>query len=172
MDEYPIDNYEQLNILCSFGLDILLLISVSFMILAGNVYTIHNRWDITTVTSMGISLISSVIFLGMYLFLVRNYRVSIIKYKEKNIAQIDCELAKINKYIIDKQTKPSKELEVLIKKGKYLWKLKKKINNMSCFPYKIKGFFVSISPIAPVLLKIMPQFLNTFFKLEKFITIL
>lgn len=172
MNEYPIENYEQLNTLCSFGLDILLLISVSFMILAGNVYTIHNRWDITTLTSMAISLISSIIFLGMYLLLIRNYRVSIMKYKQKNIAQIDYELAKINKYIIDPQTKPNKKLDVFIKKGKYLWKIKKKINNISCFPYKIKGFFVSISPITPVLLKIMIQFLNTFFRLGKFITIL
>lgn len=172
MDEYPIENYEQLNILCSFGLNILLLISVSFMILAGNVYTIHNRWDITTITSMAISLISSIIFLCMYLLLVRNYRVSIKEYKEKNITKIDCELTKINKYIIDTQTKPNKKLDVFIKKGKYLCKIKKKINNISCFPYKIKGFFVSISPIAPVLLKIMFQFLNTFFKLEKFVAIL
>lgn len=43
MIEYPIENYGQLNILCGFRLNILLLISVTFMILAENVYTIHNR---------------------------------------------------------------------------------------------------------------------------------
>ncbi len=172
MDEYPINNYEQLNILCNFGLNILLLMSISLMFLAGDVYTIHNRWDITTITSITISVISSTIFLAMYFLLIRNYRISVIKYKKKNLEQIDLELAKINKYVINSYDQSNDDLDLFIKKGKYLWKIKKKINSLSTFPYKIKCFAVSISPIVPILLKILIQFSNIFLRLEKFDIIL
>lgn len=172
MDEYPIENYGQLNILCNLGLNILLVMSISLMLLAGNIYTIHHRWDITTITSIIISFISSTVFLGMYLYLIKNYRASMIKYKKRKLEQIDVELAKINGYIIDSNPKLDNDLDIFIKKGKYLWKIKKKINNMSCFPYKIKGLFVSISPLAPTLLKTIFQLLNTFFKTLKLDTIL
>lgn len=172
MDEYPIENYEQLNILCNLGLNILLVMSISSMLLAGNIYTIHHRWDITTITSIIISFMGSTAFLGMYLYLIKNYRVSMIKYKKRKLEQIDIELAKINKYIIDSNPKSDNDLDIFIKKGKYLWKIKKKINNMSCFPYKIKGLFVSISPLAPTLLETVFQLLNTFFKTLKLDTIL
>lgn len=165
MEEYPIKNYMQLNTLCNFGLDILLIILVPFVILTSGVYWVHSRLDITTITTICIAFLCTLSFLGMYSLLIRNYYTSVIKYKKKHIKQINLELSKIHQYICQSPLNEASGelLEVYLKKETYLWQSKKRINKISKFPLVIKAIVTSISPFVPALTKVAQLAFKSFF---------
>lgn len=174
LGEYPIKNYEQLNTLCNFGLNILLTILVPFILSSCEVYFIHDRFDITTITTIVISAVSTVISICMYVLLIKEFYVSVIEYKKKNIELIDFELSKIHQYVLNAHfsKKNNRKLEVYLKKEKYLCQIKERIDDLSKFPLIIKAIFTSISPFIPAAIKIAVQLLNTFFNAGILATIL
>ena len=168
IEEYPIKNYESLNILCNFGLNILLTILLPFILISSGVYLVHSRFDITTATTLIISIMSALTGISMYILLINKFYTSITKYRKKNIEQINFKLAEIHKYIFNSKfdEESDKKLEIYLKKETYLCQVKEKINKLSKFPLIIKAIFTSTSPLIPLLLKFLFQFLKTFFKLE------
>lgn len=171
---YPIKNYAQLNVLCNFGLNSLLTILIPFIILSGGVYFVHNRFDITTITAISISVLSTLISLGMYILLIKKFYLSIINFKKKHIDQINLELSKIHQYICECQINEQtcEKLEIYLKKEEYLWQVEERINKLSKFPLMFKAIFTSVSPLIPALIKVIFQLLKTFFKLDILATIL
>ena len=174
MEVYPIKNYEQLRKICDCGLNILLTMAVYFIILSAGVLFVHNRLDIISTSSIIISIIATLVFIYMYVLLIKKFRASIIKYKEKNIKQINSELIKIHKYICDFEygEKNSRQFEAYVKKEKYLRKAKKRIEKLSQYPFVKKAIFTSLSPFIPTLVKLGVQFLKAFSKLDIFTAIL
>lgn len=174
MTEYPMKNQAKFDCLCNFGLNILISISLSFILFSSGVYFIHKRFDITTIATMIVSTACVFTLISMYILLIHKYCASVIKYKEKHIKQINSELSKIHQYIfVSSLNEMNKEkLELSLKKEQYLWQIKERIEKLSKFPHIVKAIFTSVSPFIPTLLKIIFQLLNTFFKLEKLATIL
>lgn len=174
MGEYPIKKYEQINMLCKFGLNILLTLTVPFVLLACGVYFVHERLDITSTTTISISFVSTFICFGMYLLLIKKFYASITIYKRRHIEQINLQLSEIHQYILGTQNDEERyeKLEVYLKKEEYLIKTREEIEKINRFPHIIKAIFTSISPFIPTLLQNIFQFLNTFFKLDIFENIL
>lgn len=56
MEEYPIKKYGQLNMLCDFNLNVLLALTIPFILLSCGVYFVHGRFDITSTTTIIISI--------------------------------------------------------------------------------------------------------------------
>ena len=168
MEEYPIKRYGQLNMLCNFGLNILLAIIIPFVILSCGVYFVHERFDITSTTTIIISVVSTFTCFGMYLLLIKKFYSSITMYKRKHIEDINSQLSEIHRYILSAQDDENSygKLEAYLKKEEYLIQTKEKIGKINKFPNIIKAIFTSISPIIPTLLHNIFQFLNTFFKLD------
>lgn len=174
MNQYPIKKYEQLNSLCNFGLNILLIIAIPFALSSGVVYFIHRRLDITTVATILASFIGSLALLCMYIFLINKFYTSIRKYKRKNIEHIDLELSKIHHYILKYKfnVQTYEKLDAYLKKEAYLSQIKENLNKISQFPFVFKAVCTSITPILPFLLKIILYFLKTFFNLDELDAIL
>ena len=174
MDEYPIKNYEQLNALCNYGLNLLVVMCMAFILISIGIYFIHNRLDVISTTSIIVALVATLVCLHMYVMLVNSFRVSIIKYMKTNINDINCELAKIHKYVVNYQygEKSKNELEVYLHQEKYLSKIKKRIEKLNKYPFVIKAIITSFSPIIPALFKIVFQFLKDSSKLDILTTIL
>lgn len=166
MGDYPIKNYEKLNILCNFGLNVLLILVFPFMLFSFGVCFIHGRFDITSNTTIIISSVSTFICFGMYLLLIKRFYTSITTYKRKNIEQIDLQLSEIYQYILNIQHGEDglEKLEIYIKKEEYLMQTKEELEKISKFPHIIKAIFTSISPVLPALLQNMFQLINAFFK--------
>lgn len=166
MNEYPIKNYMQLNALCHFGLNTLLIIIIPVLLFSGGIYLIHERFDITTISTIIVAVLSTLGLLILYIFLINKYYVSVIKYKKNHIAQIDAELAKVHKNIlaIKISEKNNGKLDSYLKKEEYLWKCKERIENISKFPLIVKAIITIISPLIPTLIKFIFSALEYFFK--------
>lgn len=157
MKKYPIANLAQLNALCNFGLKILLTILLPFIAFSIAVYLIHERFDITTGTTIAISIICTAIYLSMYILLIKNFRASLAKYKRNHLKQINEKLSKIHRYILESRfyEMDSEKLEICLKEEKYLWEIKEKIEKQSNFPHAIKALVTSIFPLIPTFIKII-----------------
>lgn len=159
IEKYPAKNYEQANILCNFGLNLLILTMVPFIASSIAVYLIHDRFDITTITTIVISVVCAVVSLCAYAFLIRNFYISVSKYKKRNIEKIDSELNAIHQYILNYSYDENREkLEAYLKREEYLSQVKSRIDGLSRFPHIIKAIFTSISPIIPSLFKVAFHF--------------
>lgn len=165
MAEYPIKNYMQLNILCDFGLNTLLTILIPIILFSCSVYLVHNRIDITTITTMIVAVVSALVFFIMYILLIKKFYLSVIKYKKKHIEEIDLQLSKIHQAIVKSSfnKKNSNELDSYLKKEKYLWDCRERINKISKYPLIIKAIFTILSPLIPTFLKIFLSFFKDFF---------
>lgn len=165
MESYPIKNYMKLNALCHFGLNTLLTIIIPVFLFSGGIYFIHNRFDITTISTIIIAILSTLGLLILYIILINKYYISVIKYKKKHIAQIDVELAKVHKNILDIKIpeKNNSKLDLYLKKEEYLWKCKERIEKISKFPLVVKAIITIISPLVPTLTKIIFSALKYFF---------
>ncbi len=168
MEDYPIKKYEQLNMLCNFGLNILLTLTLPFILLSCGVYFVHERLDITSTTTIIISIVSTLTCFGLYLLLIKKFYASITIYKKRHIEQINSQLSEIHRYILSVQYDENRceKLEVYLKKEEYLLQIKEKIEKINKFPHFIKAIFTSISPFIPTLLHNIFQLLNTFFKFD------
>ncbi len=164
MKKYPIANFAQLNALCNFGLNILLTILLPFIAFSIAVYLVHERFDITTGTTIIISIICTVIYLSMYILLIKNFRASLSKYKSKHLKQINEKLSKIYHYILNSQFREmdSEKLEICLKEEKYLCEIKENIEKQSKFPHAVKALVTSMFPLLPTLIKIISS-LETLF---------
>lgn len=174
MGQYPIKKYEQLNMLCNLGLNVLLSLVIPFILLSCGVYFVHARFDITSTTTIIISLVSALTCFGMYLLLIKKFYKSITIYKKRHIEQINVQLSEIHQYIISEQYEENsyEKLDVFLKKEDYLLQTKEKIEKINKFPHIFKAIFTSISPFIPTLLQNIFQLLNAFFKLDIFENIL
>ncbi len=168
MGQYPIKKYEQLNMLCNFGLNVLLALVIPFILLSCGVYFVHTRFDITSTTTIIISLVSALTCFGMYILLIKKFYKSITIYKKRHIEQINTQLSEIHQYILSEQYDENsyEKLDVFLKKEDYLMQTKEKIEKINKFPHIIKALFTSISPFIPTLLQNIVQFLNAFLKLD------
>lgn len=166
MREYPIKKYEQLNILCNFGLNILLTLIIPFVFLLCGVYFVHARFDITSITTIIISMVSAFIYFGMYILLIKRFYASITIYKKRHMEQINTQLSEIHRYILSAKLEEndSNKLEVYLKKEEYLIQAKKDIEKINKFPHIIKVIIASASPFIPTLLQKTFQLLNAFFR--------
>lgn len=166
MEEYPIKKYGQLNMLCNFGLNILLTLAIPFVLLSCGVCFVHQKVDITSATTIIISITSTVICFGMYLLLIKKFYVGITIYKRTHIEQINSQLSKIHQYILNAQNDENRyeKIEIYLKKEEYLIQTKEKIEKINKFPHIIKAIFTSVSPFIPTLLQNLFQLLNAFFK--------
>lgn len=151
------ENYEQVNALCSFGLDILLILVIPFTLLTIVVYSIHDRFDITTITTIIASGVCTLMALGAYAFLIKSFYRSVSQYKRKNVREINSQLGEIHKYVlnyrIDKDD--SEILDVYLKKEEYLYHIKEKIEGLSRFPQIIKAILATVSPMIPSVLELL-----------------
>ncbi len=165
MKKYPIRNYAQLNILCNFGLNILIIILVPFVILSSSVFFIHNRFDITTISTINISAVSTSVYLGMYILLIKRYYVDIAEYKKNHINKINQKLSEIHQYIMDCQfnKKNTENLQNCLQQEEYLWKTRERIEQLTKFPLIVKAIFTGMSPFIPVLLKSIVSTIKTLF---------
>ncbi len=168
MKRYPLIKYDQLNTLCDFGLNILLVLVIPFFLSSCGVYFVHERFDITSITTIIISIAGTFVCFGTYLFLIKNFYANITIYKKINIKKINFQLSKIHQYILNNKYENNRyeKLEIYLKKEEYLIKTKEKIEEINKFPHIVKAIFTSIIPIIPTLMQYVFQFLNTFFKLE------
>ncbi len=165
MEDYPIKNYMKLNALCDFGLNTLMTIIIPVLLSSGGIYLIHDKLDITTISTIIIATSSTLGLLILYIFLISKYYISVIKYKKKHIAQIDVELAEVHKNILDIKIseKNNGKLDLYLKKEEYLWKCKERIEKISKFPLVVKAIITVISPLIPTLTKIIFSALEYFF---------
>lgn len=165
MEDYPLKNYMQLNALCNFGLNTLLTIIIPVLLFSGGIYLIHDRFDITTISTIIIATLSTFGLLILYIFLINKYYISVLKYKKIHIVQIDVELAKVHKNILDIKISERKNnmLDLYLKKEEYLWKCKERIEKISKFPLVVKAIITIISPLIPTLTKIVFSVLEYFF---------
>lgn len=157
LDQYPLKKLVQFNTLCNFGLNIFLTILIPFTVDSIVVYSVHHRFDVTTITTIIISVICAMISLYMYILLVKKFYVSMTKYKKRNIERINESLAEIHQYILQYRFDENNQekIDVAIKKEEYLYQTKEKIEKQSKFPYIIKATFTIVSPIIPSVIKIM-----------------
>lgn len=165
MEEFPIKNYMQINALCNFGLNALLTIMIPVFLFTGGVYLIHERFDITTISTIIVAILSTFALLMLYMFLINKYYISVINYKRKHILQIDMALSEIHKKIFDKKIieKNSSKLELYLKKEEYLWDCKERIEKISKFPLVLKAIITIISPLIPAITKIIFSAFKYFF---------
>ncbi len=166
MGEYPIKKHEQLSMLCNFGLNILLTITLPLILLSCGVYFVHARFDITSTTTIIISLVSTFICFGMYILLIKKFYTSITVYKKRHIEQINLQLAEIHQYILNAQFDENsyEKIDIYLKKEEYLMQAKENIEKMNKFPHIIKAIITSISPFIPTLFQNLFQLLNALFK--------
>lgn len=174
MEEYPLKKYAQYAELCNWGLNLLLTMSVPFILLSIGVFFVHGGLDIVSTTSILISVTCSLVFLVMYILLIKNFHTSIVKYKNQKINQLNLELAKIHQYIFCLQCdeKNNRQLDMYLKKERYLSKIKNRVEQLSKYPAITKAIFTSISPFIPTFLKIVFQLLKAFSNFDIFATIL
>lgn len=153
---YPIKNYVELNVLCNLGLDILLTIVISFTAFCLIVYSIHNRFDITTITTIIISVGCSGITILMYMLLAKNYYVRISNYVKKNIKKIDTQLSEIHQYVLKTQVSQvcDSQLDTCLKREGYLSLVKEKLEKQSKIPCTVKAIVTALIPIIPSIIKV------------------
>lgn len=158
INAYPLTNYLQLNALCNFILNVLFVIIFPIILLSSGVYILHNRWDITTISTAIFTVLSTLTLLIMYLFLINEYRKDILKYKKIHLDKINSKLLEIHEYIINydiknKDAKDAIDLEPCLKKESYLRDCKKQIEQINNFPLIIKVILTCVSPVIPTLIK-------------------
>lgn len=159
MEKYPSKNYEQANALCNFGLNLLMLIMIPFIASSIAIYLIHNRFDITTITTIIISIACTVVSLCVYFFLIKNFYISVSKYQKVNTEKINSQLYEIHQYILNYDYEENKELiEAHLKREEYLRQAKSEIEGLSKFPHIVKAIVTSIAPVVPSLLKVAFNF--------------
>ncbi|MEI4392026.1 hypothetical protein V9Z07_10465, partial [Streptococcus suis] len=148
---YPFEEYLELNILCNFGLNILTALSVPLLALFSGTYLVHNRIDSTVIFGGLISFGSSLFLLFIYFLMIKNYRISVLKYKNHHIKLIDQELSSVYDNIINDGAVNNSILE----KSKYLEHIKQKIETIDAYPLLIKAIITSFLPTIPMLIKIL-----------------
>ena len=165
MSEYPIKNYVQLNALCCFGLNTSLAIVIPVFLFSGGIYLVHERWDITTLSTIILVCIIVLILLVLYILLINKYYISVIRYKDKHIIQILTELAKIHNNVltIEISEQNNEKLDFYLKKEEYLWKCKERVQKISKYPLVIKAGITIISPLIPTFIKIAFSIFEYFF---------
>lgn len=164
---FPMDNHYELNILCNTGINILLTILIPIILIFTSVYFVHNRFDIISIGTAIFSLISTIIFVSLYIFLIRNYHSSVMRYKCTQNEELNKKLSEIHTNIIKSEEK-SQNIDLLtiyFEKQDYLLNCKDKVNKINPYPNIIKMCITTGSSILPTVLKYTYQFLKTFFKL-------
>ena len=156
-EKYPIANYTQIKALCNFGLNVLIAFILPVLISSVAVYFVHDRFDITTITTIIICCACTIASLIMYLMMIKKFRASLLNYKREHIKQINDRLTIIHQYILDfpKTELDSKKLEIYLKEEKYLCQVKENIEKESRFPYAIKALITSVAPLLPTIFKII-----------------
>lgn len=151
-----VENYEQVNALCNFGLNILLVLVIPFIISSITVYSIHDRFDITTITTIIASGACTLTTLVVYAFLIKSFYISISQYKRENIKKINSQLTKIHRYVLNyKLGVDDKTLDVYLKKEECLCRIKENIVSISKCPHIVKAIFTIVSPMIPSFLKLL-----------------
>lgn len=164
MKEYPIKNYMQLNTLCKFGLDTLMIVIIPILLFSGGIYLVHDRLDITTISTIIITVLSIWGLLSLYILLSSKFYVSVIKYKKNHIMQIDSALSDIHQAILNIEVveNDSNKLELYLQKQDYLWNCREKIEKISELPLVVKAIITIITPLIPTLLKFLFLALENF----------
>ncbi len=154
---YPIKNYFELNYLCNFGINILIISIIPFITFTSSIYIVHKQFDVTTISTMFITLLYILTLITMYYILINKYRNNIIKYKNKNLKEFNTELSEIHKKILNFQLNDSKNdiLEKYLKKEEYIFKAKEQIEKINIYPQIIKAMIVCFSPIIPMLIRLI-----------------
>ena len=96
-----IENYEQINSLCNFGLDIMLILIVPFVVEFIAVYSIHDRFDIISTATIFVSVAFTLAAFAAYAFIIKSFYISISKYKRENTQKINRQLTKIHRYVLN-----------------------------------------------------------------------
>lgn len=158
--EYPALNDKHLNSLCDMGLNVMLILIIPFIISSIVVYLTHDRFDPTTVTTFIVAFACTVGSMLMYMLMVKNFYISMLKYSQKNIQMIDYQLAKIHKYILFTHFRGHNnvKLDACLKKEKYLYQIKQRIEVQRKYPLATKAICTSIAPMVPALIKIAFNF--------------
>mgnify|MGYP001060926717 CR=1 FL=1 len=154
--DYPALNDKHLNNLCNLGLNVMLILIIPVIISSIVVYMTHDRFDPTTVTTFIVAFTCTVGSMLMYMLMVKNYHISMSKYSQKNIRKIDFQLAKIHEYILFTHfhRHNSAKLDAYLKKEKYLYQIKERIELQRKYPLAAKAICTSIAPMVPALIKI------------------
>lgn len=154
---YFVEDYEQVNALCNFGLNIMLILVIPFIILSVAVYSIHDRFDITTITTIIASGVCTLTALVVYAFLIKSFYIKISQYKRENIKKINVQLAKIHHHVLNYKLGVGcdKTLDVYLKKEECLCRIKENIDSISKCPHIVKAFFTIVSPMIPSFLKLL-----------------
>lgn len=157
-----IENYEQINSLCNFGLDIMLILIVPFVIEFIAVYSIHDRFDLITMATIIVSVAFTLAAFAAYAFIIKSFYISISKYKRENTKKINRQLTKIHRYVLNCRLEANndKKLDLYLKKEECLCRIKEDIDSISKCPHILKAMFTIVSPIVPSLLKILFTFKN------------
>lgn len=156
-DKYPIANYTQIKVFCTFGTNIILALVIPVVISSVEVYLVHDRFDVTTIATILVSFLCAIISLFMYISLIKNYYVSLSDYKKNHIKQIDSRLAEIHHYFLGHthEDAESSKLEMLLKEEEYLSRVKEDIETQNKFPSVIKALITSVTPLLPTIVKII-----------------
>lgn len=164
---FLMDNHYELNILCNTGINVLLIILIPIILVSISVYFVHNRFDVISIGTAIFSLISTIIFVLLYIFLIRNYHSSVMRYKCIQNEQLNKKLSKIHTNIIKSEEKSQNIdlLNIYFEEQDYLLNCKDKVNKISPYPNIVKVCITTGSSILPTVLKYAYQFLKTFFKL-------
>lgn len=164
---FPMNKHYELNILCNTGINILLTILIPIILISISVYFVHNRFDIISIGTAIFSLISTIIFVLLYIFLIRNYHSSVIRYKCTQNEKLNKKLSEIHTNIIKSEEKSQNIdlLNIYFEEQDYLLNCKDKVNKINPYPNIVKVCITTGSSILPTVLKYAYQFLKTFFKL-------
>ena len=151
------ENYEQVNFLCNFGLNVMLTLVIPFVILSATVYSIHDRFDITTTTTFIASGVCTLIALAAYVFLIKSFYIRTSQYKRENVKKINRQLTKIHRCVLNHRpgADSSKKLDMCLRKEECLCRIKENIDSISRCPHIIKAIFTIISPMIPPFLKLL-----------------
>ena len=157
------ENCEQINILCNFGLDILLVLIIPFIILSIVVYSIHDRLDITTISTMVASGVCTLTALIVYAFLIKSFYINISQFKRENIKKINSQLSKIHRYVLSYRfgVDSDRALDAYLKKEECLSRIKENIDSISKYPHILKAIFTIVSPMIPSFIKLLFTLKNT-----------
>lgn len=156
--KYPIANYTQIKALCNFGLNVLIMIILPVLFSSVTVYLVHDRFDITTITTIVVCCACTIASLIMYLIMIKKFYVSLSDYKREHVMLINDRLAIIHQFILDSQKTEldSRKLEMYLKEEEYLCRVKEDIEKKSKFPHAFKALITSVAPLLPTIYKIIP----------------
>ncbi len=164
-ENYPLKNYIELNMLCNFGLNVILITIAPIICIVNGIYLLHNRVDLTTTSTIIVTVISVSVSFYMYFLMIQKYRIHILSYKNKHLKRIDNELVNIHNCIVDYDVhfNESPQLfEMYLQKEKYLQESRERVEKISNFPLIVKAILTCLSPAIPMLINLLQSFLKSF----------